>query len=292
MNDSAAGLSTRVIIVTGLSGSGKTTVLHTLEDLGYYCVDNLPVELLPAFLHLPRGFTRDVFLTALVMDSRQPGFSDNCPPLFDRLEQEGFRLEVLFLEADDETLLRRFSETRRQHPLGGSVLEGIKRERAMLAPLRDRARWVLDTSRHNIHQLRREVIALVSPQEDQAPLQINLVSFGYKHGLPQGADLVMDVRFLPNPYFVDELRDLDGRHPDVSRFVHDQDSTRSFLKRFSELLDFLLPLYQNEGKAYLTIALGCTGGRHRSVAIVESIRDRLADGPCRVSVTHRDVDLG
>jgi UPF0042 nucleotide-binding protein len=291
MKQTAAASGTRVIIVTGLSGSGKTTVLHTLEDLGFYCVDNLPVALLPSFLHLPRGFSRDVFRCALVMDSRQTGFVERYPAVFKRLDGEGYHLEILFLECSDTTLVRRFSETRRQHPLaqGGSVSDGIRRERAMLAPLREAARWVLDSSVLSVHQLRDSVVDLIASKSRE--MAVILMSFGYKHGLPLEADMVIDIRFLPNPYFVDDLRPLDGRDQKVRDFVLTNPETGDFLDRLVEFLDFLLPRYHREGKAYLTIAVGCTGGRHRSVALVEDLAQRLADKPYPLSIRHRDADL-
>jgi UPF0042 nucleotide-binding protein len=291
MKQVAAAAGMRVIIVTGLSGSGKTTVLHTLEDLGFYCVDNLPVALLPSFLHLPRGFSRDVFRCALVMDSRQAGFVERYPAVFKRLDREGFHLEILFLECSDGTLVRRFSETRRHHPLaqGGSVGEGIQRERAMLAPLREAARWVLDSSELSVHQLRDRVVELVSSQTRE--MTVTLMSFGFKHGLPLESDLVIDVRFLPNPYFIDDLRPLDGRDPPVRDYVLNNPETGDFLDRLVDFLDFLLPRYHREGKAYLTVAVGCTGGKHRSVALVEELARRLADKPYRLGIRHRDADL-
>jgi len=292
MTEAAADHDTRIIILTGLSGSGKTTVLHTLEDLGFYCVDNLPVALLPPFLHLPRGFSRDVFRCALVMDSRQKGFVEKYPGVFQRLTRDGYHLEILFLDASDEALVRRFSETRRQHPLaqGQSVTAGIERERIMLAPLRKAARWVVDTSPLTVHQLRDHVVDLVAGRSEAWDMTLTLTSFGYKHGLPLEADLVMDIRFLPNPYFVDDLRPLDGRDRRVTDFVLGQPETQTFLERFTDFLDFLLPLYRQEGKSYLTIAVGCTGGRHRSVVLVEELARRLADRPYRLSVKHRDTD--
>lgn len=285
----------RFVVITGLSGSGKSTALKALEDLGFYAVDNLPVELLPAFVNLPLEYVGEPFKAALVMDVRAPRFVETFPRIFQELSERGFELEILFLEAGDEALVRRFSQTRRQHPLAdekGSLQEGIKRERRLLEPFRRRATQILDTSRFTVHELRQEVTRLYSRLAPPAPMQVNFITFGFKYGLPPESDLVMDVRFLANPYFVDELRSLDGRDPAVVDYVFKQETTGAFLSRFKELLAYLLPLYHQEGKSQLTVGIGCTGGKHRSVAVVEWLAREL-DGPgYRLTVRHRDVGLG
>jgi UPF0042 nucleotide-binding protein len=283
-----AGL--RAIVVTGLSGSGKTTALHVLEDLGFYCIDNLPVALLPRFVELWGTSMEEVRRVALGIDARERHFLHDFPRVFDELRHAGVKLEVLYLDASDDVLQRRFSETRRPHPAaeGGSLADGIRREREKLRALREVADRVVDTSAFTVHELRdalRERLA--SPEEGS--LTISLVSFGYKYGLPTDADLAFDCRFLPNPFFVEELRPKVGTDPAVAHYVLDREDTQTFLDRVMALLEFTIPGYQREGKSYLTIAVGCTGGRHRSVALVEELRDRLQAHGHRVLVRHRDV---
>lgn len=285
----------RFVVVTGLSGSGKSTALKALEDLGFYAMDNLPVQLLPAFVNLPLEFVGEPFKAALVMDLRAPRFVEMFPRLYDELVHKGYSLELLFLEAADEALLRRFSQTRRQHPLTshkGALAEGVRKERELLLPLRQRASQIVDTSRFTVHELRQEITRLFSRLAPPAPMQLNLMTFGYKYGLPPEADLALDVRFLANPYFVDELRSLDGRDPRVVDYVFKQEATSVFLKKLKDLLDFLLPLYHQEGKSQLTVAVGCTGGKHRSVTVVEWLARELANSPYRLTVRHRDINLG
>lgn len=295
MSFSQAGAASHFIVITGLSGSGKTTALKSLEDLGFYAVDNLPVQLLPAFVNLPVESVGKTFKAALGMDVRAPGFIEHFPPMYKELVQSGYRLELLFLEASQEVLIRRFSQTRRQHPLAqqeGGLAQGIEREKRLMQPIRDLASQVLDTSRFTIHELRHEVQGIYSDLAESAGLQVNLISFGYKYGHPAEADLVLDVRFLDNPYFVEELRPLDGRDERVVDYVFRRQDTWEFLRRIKELLDFLLPRYQQEGKTQLTIAIGCTGGRHRSVAVSEWLAKTLSQGGRRVTLRHRDIDLG
>ncbi len=281
--------SGRFVIITGLSGSGKSTVLHALEDLGYYAVDNLPVDLLEAFVRLP---LRRPFKAALVMDARSSGFAERFPALFSRLREEGYPLELVFLEAQTPALISRFSTTRRPHPMAGagrSLEEAIALERRLLGPVKSLATRVLDTTPYNVHQLRRQVFDIYSSDASPGPMPVNIVTFGFSGGLPAEADIVMDVRFLPNPYFVEGLRELDGRHPQVVNFLLRQQPTREFLKRLEDLVLFLLPLYQKEGKSQLTIAIGCTGGRHRSVAIAGELAKRLEANGYKASVRHRDL---
>lgn len=294
MPNAKAPANARFVVITGLSGSGKSTALRALEDLGFYAVDNLPVELLSAFVNLPLERMGEPFRAALVMDVRAPNFVDNAPPVFSELANKGVALEILFLDSRDEILVRRFSQTRRHHPLacpGDALIDGIRRERQLLEPFRQRAIQVIDTSRFSTHELRKEVHRLFADLAPPAPLQVNLLSFGFKYGLPSEADIVMDVRFLANPYFVEGLSQLDGRDQRVVDYVFEGEATEGFLSKFKALLDYLLPRYQQEGKSQLTVAVGCTGGRHRSVAITEWLAKQL-DGPNhRLSVRHRDINL-
>ncbi len=285
----------RFVVITGLSGSGKSTALRALEDMGFYAVDNLPVQLLPAFVNLPLEFVGEPFKAALVMDVRAPRFLESFPQVFSELAGKGYNLEILFLEASDEVLLRRFSQTRRQHPLSGEqgpIAEGIRRERELLLPFRKRASQILDTSRFTIHELRQEVFRLFARMAPPAAMQVNLMTFGFKYGLPPEADMVLDVRFLSNPYFVDELRGLDGRDARVVEYVFKQEATQTFLAKLKDFLDFLLPLYHQEGKSQLTLAVGCTGGKHRSVAVTDWLARQLTGPDWRITVRHRDITLG
>jgi UPF0042 nucleotide-binding protein len=282
--------SPRVVIVTGYSGSGKSTVVHALEDLGFFCIDNLPVPLLPKVLELAATTGgRAIGHVAFVVDTREGEFLSHADEIIRQLRAEDALLEVVFLEADDETLIRRYSQTRRPHPVhGGSVREGVSMERELLADLREHADWLIDSSQHTPHTLK----ALVKEHfgdDDARRLRITLLSFGFKHGLPPESDLVFDVRFLPNPYFVEGMRERTGLQEDVRDYVLGQPDTGQFLGIFRQVADFLLPLYEREGKAYLTISIGCTGGRHRSVATTEAVASRLRGRGWDVSILHRDV---
>lgn len=288
---SEAQSTPRVVIVTGYSGSGKSTVIHALEDLGFFCIDNLPVPLLPKVVELAAsGASRSIGAVAFVVDTRERDFLDQADETIEQLHAEGARVDVVFLEADDETMLRRYSATRRPHPAsdGGTVREGIARERELLADLREHADWVIDTSEHTPHTLKALVKDRFGDESNQ--LRITLLTFGFKYGLPLESDLVFDVRFLSNPYFVEEMRERTGLDADVRDYVLGQDETGGFLRLFRQVADFLLPLYEREGKAYLTIAIGCTGGRHRSVAVAEAIAIRLRGRGWDVAVRHRDVE--
>jgi UPF0042 nucleotide-binding protein len=290
-----ARANARFVVITGLSGSGKSTALKALEDMGFYAVDNLPAELLPAFANLPLEYVGEPFKAALVMDVRTPRFVEVFPPILNELLEKGYSLELLFLEAGEDVLIRRFSQTRRQPPLaehGESVAAGLQKERELLEPIKAQATQVIDTSRFTIHELRKEIHSLYSRLAPPARLHVNLMSFGYKYGIPREADVVMDVRFLVNPYFVDSLRPLDGRDQRVVDYVFKQATTHDFLNRFKGLLEFLIPLYHKEGKSQLTIAIGCTGGRHRSVAISEWLAEELRSPDCQVTLRHRDVEMG
>jgi len=286
---SSSGL--RAVVVTGLSGSGKTTALHVLEDLGFYCIDNLPVALVPRFVELWERSREDVSRVALGIDARERRFLADFPRVLDELRGSGVRVEVLYLEAEDAVLQRRFSETRRPHPAadGGTPLDGIRREREMLRGIRELADRIIDTGAFSVHDLRAVLRALLAAPT-QGTMTISLVSFGYKHGTPIDADVVVDGRFLTNPFFVEEFRHRVGTDAPVARYVLEQEETQEFLRLLMALLEFTIPRYQREGKSYLTIAVGCTGGRHRSVVLAEELRRRLEAAGHRVLLRHRDVE--
>ena len=283
--------SLRLVVVTGLSGSGKSTAIHVLEDLGFYCIDNLPIALIPRLVELWETSRDEVRRVALGIDVRARHFLAEFPRVFDELRAQDVALEVLYLEASDDVLVRRFSETRRPHPAdqGGGIADGIRREREKLRGLRELADRILDTSAFTVHEFRSALRDLVDRPEP-GTMTIGLLSFGYKYGLPTDADLVLDCRFLPNPFFVEGLRDKTGSDPAVADYVLGRDETQEFVKRLVDLLAFTLPRYRREGKSYLTIALGCTGGRHRSIVLVEELRRRLQEGGHRVLVRHRDAE--
>ncbi len=317
----------RVILISGLSGSGKTTAIKALEDIGFYCVDNLPILLLPKFIELCEQSGGKISKVAVVEDIRGEAsypvsqqvpnpvnggtgtveaegtaggidFLKDSRRIIQDLKREGYRIEILFLESSDEILMRRFSETRRQHPLavGGSIRDGLQLERKRLQDIRDMADQVIDTSTLSVHQLKEKVQQYAQEGKSSSQMTVALLSFGYSFGIPFETDLLMDVRFLPNPYFVEELRRFKGDHPKVSEYVLQWEETKEFLRHVYNLIRFLLPLYQKEMKTHLTIAVGCTGGRHRSVAIVnrlaEMLRDELTKMGILLSVQHRDVDKG
>jgi UPF0042 nucleotide-binding protein len=282
----------QVVILTGVSGSGKTTALRAMEDAGFYCVDNLPIVFLEKLLELSGHTAGEVSRMALVVDAREGRFLAEAPRIIRELRQKGADVEVLFLDASDESLVRRYSETRRRHPLageGGTVPDGIAAERRTLEAIKAIADEVIDTTPLNVHELKRLVTRRFVVGEE-ARLGVTVVSFGFRFGIPTHADLVLDVRFLPNPFFIPELKPFPGTDPRVSEFVLGQPDARAFLDRLVELLAFLLPRYRAEGKSYLTIAIGCTGGKHRSVAVAAALTARLeADGQ-PVRLWHRDVE--
>jgi len=280
----------RLIIITGLSGAGKSYAIKCFEDLGYYCVDNLPTTLIPTFVELCTHSTRRIDRIALGVDIREGEYLAPVVEVVRELRARGYATEVLFFEASEEALVRRYHETRRRHPIGATVLEGIRAERGLLAHLRELADRVIDTSHITVHQLKQLLVDLYGDQGGPLAPHVNLVSFGYKYGIPYDADLVFDCRFLPNPFFVDALKAQDGRAPEVRRYVFGHADGREFLSRLKELLGYLLPRYQREGRAHLTVAVGCTGGRHRSVALVEELREFIAGQGFRLTVHHRDVD--
>ncbi len=319
----------RVILISGLSGSGKTTAIKALEDIGFYCVDNLPILLLPKFIELCVQSGGKISKVAVVEDIRgeasyplsqripkhdgsgpaptpagdgtswgEIDFLEDSRRIIQDLKKEGYLIEILFLEASDATLMRRFSETRRQHPLavGGSIREGLRLERERLQAIRDMANQVIDTSQLNVHQLKGRVQQYAQEERGPSQMTIVLLSFGYSFGIPFETDLLMDVRFLPNPYFVEELKRLRGDHPKVSEYVLQWEETKEFLRHLQDLIRFLLPLYEKEMKTHLTIAIGCTGGRHRSVVVVNRLAEMLQDEVSKrgvfLSVQHRDAEKG
>jgi len=283
----------KIIIITGLSGSGKSTAISAFEDAGFYCVDNMPVALLPKFLELPIESDFEIAGLAFVMDLREKSFLSRYSLVFDSLKKKGYQFKILFLEADEETLLKRYSQTRRHHPLSQdkSLLEGIRIEQEQLKDLKITADKIIDTSRYNVHNLKSVINYIAQQSKNFAPMKINILSFGFKYGTPHDASLIMDVRFLANPYFVPELKALNGKSPDIKNYVLNNDEARRFLKKYLDLLDYLIPLYEKEGKSYLTIAVGCTGGRHRSVSITEAIFEHIKKPGRQIIITHRDINL-
>jgi UPF0042 nucleotide-binding protein len=284
----------RLLIVTGVAGSGKATALRVLEDLGFYCVDNLPVVLAGSVMEMALAREPGLKGIALGIDARERLFFPDWPRILAELERLHYRPEVIFLDASDEVLMRRYSETRRPHPMAGGALtvaQAIRRERQALAELRDRADRVIDTSSLSVHELRELITAAVLGSSRGAPMIIELVSFGYKYGMPIGLDIVQDVRFIPNPFFVDELRPQTGLDPKVREWVLAQPAAQKFLERFHALLETLLPLYQREGRSYLSLGLGCTGGRHRSPVLVEELRAWLPKAGYQISVRHQHIAM-
>lgn len=282
----------RVIIITGLSGSGKSTAARALEDEGFFVVDNLPLALLPQFLSLAEQGVRFTSDVAVVIDIRNRDFLAGLESTLQAVRETGYQLEIFFFDAADEILLRRYSETRRRHPLTQheGVSEGIRRERRLLGGLRNLATLIVDSTRLTPHQLRAKVVQIARGGEGLLPLVVQLQSFGFRYGIPPESDLVIDVRFLPNPHFVPELQGQTGLDPAVSEYVISQPACHEFLGHLQGLLHFLLPHYHKEGKSYLTISIGCTGGRHRSVAIVEALRPALASEGSALKTIHRDIE--
>jgi UPF0042 nucleotide-binding protein len=279
-----------LVIVSGMSGAGKASALKTFEDLGYYCVDNLPVGLISNFAELVLD-SLEIQRAALVVDIREGARLDKLPQVLASLRRM-LKTTVVFLEADADVLIRRYSETRRPHPLGRdvSVRSSLTAERRRLQPLRALADVVVDTTRFNVHELRAQLTERFQGGNSDRNLLISCVSFGYREGVPEDADLVFDVRFLPNPHFIPKFRPLTGRHPEVARYIRSFPQTREFINRISELLIYLIPHYIREGKSYLTIAFGCTGGKHRSVLIAEEVKKRLSKTGYNIKVVHRDAE--
>lgn len=279
-----------LVIITGLSGSGKGSVLKVFEDMGFYAVDNLPIDLIPTFADLCRH-SADISRAALVVDIREGEALRKFPKIFQQLRKQGL-VFLLFLEAGDAILQRRFSETRRPHPLRGakSVLGSIRAERKALQPIEKLSDLILDTSKFTIHELRRLIVARFRGGREDPPLLIAIHSFGFKHGVPSESDLVFDVRFLPNPNYAPGCKTLTGKHPKVVRYIRSFPQTGEFIGRISDLLLYLIPHYVGEGKSYLTIGFGCTGGRHRSVMIAEAVGRNLESAGSEVKVSHRDIE--
>jgi len=304
----------RVILISGLSGSGKTTAIKALEDIGFYCVDNLPILLVPKFIELCEQSGGKISKVAVVEDIRgtvsypnwgqkaetQEGkdFLEDSRRILQNLQREGYPIEILFLESSDAVLMRRFSETRREHPLavGGSIRDGIRLERERLQGIRDMANQVIDTSDFNVHQLKEKIQQYAQQGLNSSQMTVTLLSFGYSFGIPYEADLMFDVRFLPNPYFVEELKRLKGDDPKVAEYVLQWEETKEFLKRIQDFIRFLFPLYMRERKTHLTIAVGCTGGRHRSIVIANRVKEMLSDEMAQkgvfLTVRHRDSEKG
>jgi len=283
----------KITIITGLSGSGKSTAINAFEDAGFFCIDNLPVILLPKFLELKAETNSEITKLALVMDLREKEFLRKYSEIFRELKDGGYLFEILFLEASTEVLVRRYSQTRRKHPLSEekNLLEGIQAEREALKELREIADLIIDTSNYNVHELKEIILNHALKTTLTKRMKIYLLSFGYKYGIPRDADLVIDVRFLPNPYFVQELKNLDGTSLKVKKYMNRWKETNVFLKKYLALLNYFIPLYEKEGKSSLTIAIGCTAGTHRSVCIADIIFEELKKKTNSITLTHRDIEL-
>lgn len=282
----------RFIIITGLSGAGKSLAAKYLEDLGFFCVDNLPPALMPKFVEICSIGGEKMDRVALVIDIRGRQLLNALFPVLDELKNSGFSYEIIFLDASDKVLIKRYKESRRAHPLAaeGRLLKGIHEERKILQQLKDRANLIIDTSNLTPRQLKEEVGAIFLEGSSEKGLLINIISFGFKYGVPMECDLVFDVRFIPNPYYIDSMRKLTGKQATVRDYVMKSNETGAFMEKLSDMLLFLIPYYKKEGKSQLVIGIGCTGGRHRSVAIAEALHKQLLESKHRVFVDHRDID--
>ncbi len=282
----------RIIIITGVSGAGKSLVARTMEDLGYFCVDNLPPSLLPKFVEMSSRSGSRLNLVAMVIDIRGGEFLKDLFPALDMIKKAALEYEILFLESSDSALIKRFKESRRSHPLapGGRLLQGIEEERKILSTIRERADHIIDTSNMNPGQLKEEIKGIFVKGRKFKGMVIYIISFGYKYGIPLECDLLFDVRFIPNPFYIESMRDQNGRNPEVKDYVLKSAETKTFLKKTEDLLDFLLPNYTREGKTQLVIGIGCTGGKHRSVAIADETCRLLEKKKHTVIVEHRDID--
>ena len=281
-----------IVVITGLSGSGKNAAIRVLEDNSFFCIDNLPVLLIPRFIDLCQGYREGIERVAFGIDLRGAQFIEGWQSVLAETRRSGHHVDVIFLDASDELLLRRFNETRRPHPLqgNGSVQEGIARERAALTGMRDSADRVIDTTHLNVHDLKKVIEESCVRALGRRQMSVFFMSFGYKYGIPAEADMVMDVRFLPNPFFVSGLEAKSGLAPEVRDFVLSRTETHAFVERMNALLDFTLPNYEREGKSNLTVAFGCTGGKHRSVVLAAEFARRLEATPWRIQLRHRDID--
>ncbi|MFC2171655.1 RNase adapter RapZ [Acidobacteriota bacterium] len=284
--------NTRFIIITGLSGSGKSMAQKCFEDMGYFCVDNLPTSLIPTFFELCTNTGEEYRRVAVVSDVREKSFLTEFPTILEEIQKSGYRVKLLFLETDIEMLLRRFSETRRPHPLGADkdLARAIEEEKDLLQGVKGMADIVIDTSNTNVHELRDLLNERFQSTDSDQAMAITVSSFGYKYGLPYNSDLVFDVRFLPNPYFVEGLKRKTGLDAEVECFLDEAPGTNEFLEKLCVLLDFLIPRYIREGKSYLNIAIGCTGGKHRSPAVANRVTKHLREHQYKVKATHRDID--
>jgi len=285
----------QITIISGLSGSGKSTAMRALEDMGFYCIDNMPATLIPTFIELCQASTGELSRVAIAVDIRGKEFLEDFQKRVQDLRGKGHEVKIIFLESTTEVLIRRYSETRRSHPVekerGIALPEAVQEERGEMAFLREIADEVIDTSNLNVHELRSIVMERLSAAPAKR-MKTTLLSFGYSYGLPPEADIVMDVRLLPNPFFVRELRELTGQDKKVRDYALKQKETKEFLRRFSEMIEYLIPLYEKEGKSYLTIAIGCTGGKHRSVVIAEHLAAMMRKQGKEITVRHRDIERG
>jgi UPF0042 nucleotide-binding protein len=285
----------QITIISGLSGSGKSTAMKALEDMGYYCIDNMPATLIPTFIELCQASTGELSRVAIAVDIRGKEFLEDFQKRVQDLRGKGHEVKIIFLESTNEVLIRRYSETRRSHPVekerGIALPEAVQEERGEMAFLREIADEVIDTSNLNVHELRGIVMERLSASP-ATRMKATLLSFGYSYGLPPEADIVMDVRLLPNPFFVRELREFTGQDKKVRDYVLKQKETKEYLRRFSEMIEYLIPLYEKEGKSYLTIAIGCTGGKHRSVVIAERLGAIIGKQGKEITVRHRDIERG
>lgn len=283
----------KVFIITGLSGSGKSTAIQAFEDASFYCVDNMPMKLLPKFLELPLEGNHSIKGFAFVMDMRSQNFLNHYASGISDLQDQGISPTIIFLEANEDTLVTRFSQTRRHHPLSGekSLIDSIRYEKSMMLSIKKSSDIVINTTSYTVHELKSKILDLIQTNgEKKSLMKINILSFGFKYGMPQEADLVIDMRFLANPFFVPELKNQDGESKEVKQFVLSTKEAQIFLEKYINLLDYLVPLYKKEHKAYLTIAIGCTGGRHRSVVIAREIFEHLNQKELCPGIIHRDID--
>ena len=284
----------KFVLITGMSGAGKSIAANCMEDMGYYCVDNLPSELLSKFAELCYQSDGKFDKVAFVIDARNQRNSDDILDEVEVFERHGNKVEILFLDANDETIIKRYKETRRAHPLadGGRIIEGIEKERAVLAHLKDRSTYVVDTSHLLTRELKENLTELFSDEKKESTLSVNVLSFGFKYGIPNDADLVFDVRFLPNPYYIPELREKTGLDKDVRDYVNSFPQTKEFAKKLDDMITFLLPLFIEEGKTQLVIAIGCTGGKHRSVTLASHVYKTVVNLGYKAKITHRDISKG